>query len=140
MVATGDTYTVPPEVTESEAHAYWIGRAVAVFVAELEDRIVGTYALRLHLPGLGGHVVNAGYMVDLTQFGHGIGGQMCEHSLAEARTRGFQAMQFNAVVSTNRRAVELWQRHGFAIIGTVPRGYHHRTLGYVDLFIMHRFL
>jgi ribosomal protein S18 acetylase RimI-like enzyme len=65
---------------------------------------------------------------------------MCEHSLQEARAKGFEAMQFNAVVSTNQRAVALWKRHGFAIIGTVPKAYKHRTLGPVDLHIMHRFL
>jgi ribosomal protein S18 acetylase RimI-like enzyme len=49
-------------------------------------------------------------------------------------------MQFNAVVSTNVRAVALWQRLGFAIVGTVPRAFRHRELGHVDLHVMHRFL
>ena len=138
VVSTGETYTIPPEVTEAEAKLYWMGKGLAVFVAELEGRLVGTYALRANQPGLGGHVANAGYMVHPEMFGQGIGSRMCEHSLGEARQRGFRAMQFNAVVSTNRRAVALWQRHGFAIIGTVPKGYRHRTLGFVDLYIMHR--
>jgi ribosomal protein S18 acetylase RimI-like enzyme len=140
VVAKGDTYTVPPEVSQSDAFDYWMGKSLAVYVAEQEGGLVGTYALRTNQPGLGGHVANAGYMVDPSRFGLGIGSRMCEHSLVEARARGFEAMQFNAVVSTNHRAVALWQRHGFAIIGTVPRGYKHRTLGYVDLYIMHRFL
>jgi ribosomal protein S18 acetylase RimI-like enzyme len=63
---------------------------------------------------------------------------MGEHSLAEARAAGYRAMQFNAVVSTNARAVALWRRLGFAVIGTVPEGFRHRALGYVDLLIMHR--
>jgi ribosomal protein S18 acetylase RimI-like enzyme len=65
---------------------------------------------------------------------------MCEHSLAEARAAGFLAMQFNAVVSTNERAVRLWQRMGFTVVGTVPKAFRHKELGLVDLFIMHRFL
>jgi L-amino acid N-acyltransferase YncA len=140
VVATGDTYTVPPEVSEAEGRAYWMDKALAVYVAELDGKLVGTYCLRVNQPGLGSHVANAGYMVDPASFGHGIGSRMCQHSLAEARTKGFEAMQFNAVVSTNHRAVALWQRHGFAIIGTVPLGYKHRTLGPVDLYIMHRAL
>lgn len=140
VVAKGDTYTVSPEVTEAEGQAYWMGKAVAVFLAELDGRLVGTYCLRMNQPGLGSHVANAGYMVDLASFGRGIGSRMCEHSLGEARSRGYEAMQFNAVVSTNHRAVALWKRHGFAVIGTVPQGYKHRTLGPVDLLIMHRLL
>lgn len=140
VIATGDTYTIPPEATEGEAKAYWFGKAFAVYVAEMDGQIVGSYCLRYNLPGLGAHVANAGYMVAASYTGRGIGGQMCEHSLEEARRKGFDAMQYNAVVSTNERAVATWKRHGFAIIGTVPRGYRHRTLGLVDLHIMHRFL
>ncbi|HTS87325.1 MAG TPA: GNAT family N-acetyltransferase [Gemmatimonadales bacterium] len=140
IVSTGDTYTVPPEITEEEGRAYWMEHALAVYIAEEEGKLVGTYCLRVNLPGLGSHVANAGYMVAPDCAGRGIGSLMCEHSLNEARARGFEAMQFNAVVSTNRRAIALWQRHGFVIIGTVPQGYKHRLLGPVDLYIMHRFL
>ncbi|MDP1861506.1 MAG: hypothetical protein Q8K82_22770 [Gemmatimonadaceae bacterium] len=45
-------------------------------------------------------------------------------------------MQFNFVVSTNERAVQLWQRLGFAIVGRLPGAFHHRKLGYVDAFVM----
>lgn len=140
VVSPGDTYTVPPETTEEEGRAYWMDRAVAVYIAENAGQLVGTYCLRVNLPGLSSHVANAGYMVDPACAGHGIGSRMCEHSMDEARSRGFEAMQFNAVVSSNTRAVALWQRHGFVIIGTVPRAYKHRRLGPVDLYIMHRFL
>jgi L-amino acid N-acyltransferase YncA len=140
VVAKGDTYTVSPEVSEADAFAYWMGKGLAVYVAEQGGTVVGTYALRANQPGLGAHVANAGYMVDPSRFGQGIGSLMCEHSLNQARARRFEAMQFNAVVSSNHRAVALWHRHGFAVIGTVPRGYKHRTLGYVDLYIMHRHL
>jgi len=140
VISTGDTYTVPPEASESEGRAYWMDRALAVYIAEEDGKLVGTYCLRVNFPGLSSHIANAGYMVDPSSAGRGIGSRMCEHSLEEARAKGFEAMQFNAVVSTNHRAVALWKRHGFAIIGTVPRAYKHRTLGPVDLYIMHRFL
>lgn len=140
VLSTGDTYTPPPETTEPEGRAYWMERAIAVYVAEENGAVVGTYCLRINLPGLSSHVANAGYMVDPRAAGRGIGSRMCEHSFVEARNRGFEAMQFNAVVSTNHRAVALWQRHGFTIIGTAPKAYKHRALGPVDLYIMHRFL
>jgi ribosomal protein S18 acetylase RimI-like enzyme len=65
---------------------------------------------------------------------------MCEHSLAEAAARGFRAMQYNLVVSTNERAVRLWKHMGFEIIGTVPGGFRHPRLGFVDAHIMHKML
>jgi len=44
------------------------------------------------------------------------------------------------VVSTNERAVRLWQALGFAIIGRIPGGFVHPTRGEVDALIMHRAL
>ncbi len=61
---------------------------------------------------------------------------MCEHSQRQGLEMGFKAMQYNLVVSTNERAVRLWQRHGFAIVGRLPGAFQHRALGYVDAFVM----
>jgi L-amino acid N-acyltransferase YncA len=140
VLAGGDTYTLSPDTSEAEARAYWTGNEVMTWVAETEGDIVGTYAVRANHRGLGAHVANAGYMVKPSASGKGIGTAMGEHSLDVARAAGFRAMQFNAVVSTNTRAVALWQRLGFRIIGTVPEAFLHRSRGYVDLHIMHRFL
>jgi ribosomal protein S18 acetylase RimI-like enzyme len=72
--------------------------------------------------------------------GRGIAGTMCEDSLARARREGFTAMQFNFVVSTNEVAVALWRKHGFEIVGRIPKAFRHATLGLVDTFVMHRML
>jgi ribosomal protein S18 acetylase RimI-like enzyme len=85
-------------------------------------------------------VANAGYMVHPDYRGHGIAKLLCRHSLAEAKRQGFLSMQFNYVVSTNTRAVNLWQAMGFKIIGIAPKSYKHAQHGYVDIYIMHRFL
>lgn len=49
-------------------------------------------------------------------------------------------MQFNHVVSTNSRAVALWQSLGFAIVGTLPGAFNHPVHGYVDSYVMFRTL
>ena len=49
-------------------------------------------------------------------------------------------MQFNFVVSTNERAIRLWQSFGFAIVGRLPAAFRHPTLGFVDAFVMFRSL
>jgi ribosomal protein S18 acetylase RimI-like enzyme len=96
--------------------------------------------LRANQPGLGNHVANAGYMVTPQARGRGIAGVMCEHSLVRAREAGFTAMQFNFVVSSNEGALRLWQKHGFDIVGRVPRAFRHARLGPVDVFVMYRAL
>jgi ribosomal protein S18 acetylase RimI-like enzyme len=62
---------------------------------------------------------------------------MCEHSISHARSK-YRAMQFNFVVSTNERAVRLWQSLGFEIVGRLPLAFNHPTAGYVDALVMYR--
>jgi ribosomal protein S18 acetylase RimI-like enzyme len=140
-VAAGDSYAYAPATSEDEARRIWMGSPPArTFVAELDGKVAGTYLLKPNQPGLGSHVANAGYMVDPAFRGRGLASAMCRHSIELARELGFRAMQFNFVVSTNATAVALWERHGFAIVGRLPKAFRHATQGEVDALVMHRFL
>lgn len=134
----GETYPIPPDISRADALAYWHASGHTVFVAENADRIVGTYYLRANNKGGGAHVANCGYMTAAGQTGRGVARAMCAHSLAEARARGFRAMQFNFVIASNERAVRLWLSCGFAIVGTLPGAFEHPARGPVDAYVMYR--
>ena len=138
VVATGDTFAFSPVTKKAELPGLWLAPAMDTFVAESDGKIVGSYFIKPNQPGLGAHIANCGYMVHPGCRGKGIGGELCRHSLQIAKVLGYRGMQFNRVVSTNTGAVALWQRLGFRIIGTVPGGFNHQKLGYVDAFIMFR--
>ncbi len=110
------------------------------FVAEEDGVVVGTYYMRPNQAGGGRHVCNCGYMTHAATTGRGMARAMCEHSLEYARSRGYRAMQFNFVISTNERAVRLWQSLGFEIVGRLPAAFRHPTHGYVNAFVMYRLL
>src|SRR5213594_4450864 len=107
LVEDGDTYVFSPTTSDDELKAYWLNPSGRTFVAVLDGRTVGCYFLRSNYPGRGRHVANVSYAVTRSFMGRGIGRAMAEHSLERARALGFQAMQFNLVVSTNDRAVTL---------------------------------
>jgi L-amino acid N-acyltransferase YncA len=140
VVATADTYAYPPDTTKEQALDWWCPPGGWTYVAVGDDTVVGTYVMKANQPGQGSHIANCGYMVEPAASGRGVGEAMCRHSLDEARRLGFRAMQFNFVVSTNTRAVSLWQRCGFSIVGTVPQAFRHPTRGFVDTYVMHRSL
>lgn len=118
---SGETYAIPPEISEEQARAYWTSPEKHVFVAvDGEGSLLGTYYLKANQAGPGDHVANCGYIVGESARGRGVASALCEHSLAEARSRGFLAMQFNFVVATNEGAIRLWKRHGFEVVGTLP--------------------
>ncbi|GAB3377402.1 GNAT family N-acetyltransferase [Lysobacter fragariae] len=140
VIAGADTYSYPPDLDMEAACAMWTTPPSRCFVAECDGEAVGLYMLRPNQPGLGNHVANAGYMVSPRARGLGVASAMCAHSLDEARRCGFTAMQFNFVVSSNQGAIRLWQKHGFAIVGTIPDAFRHATLGPTDVHVMHRTL
>ncbi|MFI6562382.1 GNAT family N-acetyltransferase [Streptomyces sp. NPDC050534] len=140
IVAAGETYTWDPDTSEEAARALWMNPAKRVYVAEDETGVV--VASAFVTPNYGGpaaHIANAGFMVDPDQAGRGFGRALAGHILAAARSEGFDAMVFNAVVETNP-AVKLWLSLGFTILGTVPDAYDHPRYGRVGLHVMHRAL
>jgi ribosomal protein S18 acetylase RimI-like enzyme len=140
IVAAGDTYAYPLDMSLEQARAIWTTPPARCFVAERDGQVLGCYRLAPNQMGPGNHVANGSYMVAPQARGQGIASTLCEHSLELARQAGFTAMQFNAVVASNTTAVRLWQRHGFRIVGQVPGAFRHAQLGPTDLYVMHRAL
>ena len=139
-IRAGETYALDPAMREADALVYWLAPDKETFVAEEAGRILGTYHMRANQAGGGGHVCNCGYMTHADATGRGIARRMAEHSLQHARSRGYRAMQFNFVVSTNERAVRLWQSLGFDIVGRLPLAFRHPTAGYVDALVLYQSL
>jgi ribosomal protein S18 acetylase RimI-like enzyme len=139
-IRAGETYPLPVDLTREDALGDWFAPGHDVFVAVNEGRVVGTYYMRANHIGNGSHVANCGYMTGSSIEHRGVGRAMCLHSLGEAKRRGFRAMQFNFVVSTNERAVRLWQSCGFEIVGRLPGAFRHPIHGYVDAFVMYQSL
>jgi ribosomal protein S18 acetylase RimI-like enzyme len=137
-IAGGDSYAFAPDSTEAEIRHLWVEVPLATFVAVEQGTVIGTYKLQPNQPGLGAHVCNCSYVVSPAARRRGVAAAMCEHSQVEAVRLGFHAMQFNLVVVTNTEAVNLWKKLGFHIVGTLPKAFRHRQLGYVDAHVMYK--
>src|SRR5258708_1910029 len=143
-IRAGETYALPRQMSRADALSYWKAPGHEVFVAEQVGEgaglVLGTYYIRTNQQGGGSHVANCGYMTAPAASGRGVARAMCAHSLEHARARGFRAMQFNLVVSSNERAVALWQSLGFEIVGRLAGAFDHPRLGLVDAVVMYRTL
>jgi ribosomal protein S18 acetylase RimI-like enzyme len=137
-IRAGETLALPRDMERDAALAFWMAPGADVFVAEEDGVIVGTYYVCPNHQGGGAHVANAGYVTAIDAIGRGVARAMCTHSIEHARARGFRAMQFNFVISTNDRAVWLWQSMGFSIVGRLPGAFVHPTHGDVDALVMYR--
>lgn len=138
VVAAGGSYLYPRDTDERAARALWcLPPPGQVWVVEDAGRIVGTALLRPNQPGTGSHVANAAFMVAPEAEGRGIGRWLAGQVMDAARESGYEAMQFNAVLAGNARAVALWRSLGFAVVGRVPGGFRDGQRR-DDLLIMHR--
>jgi ribosomal protein S18 acetylase RimI-like enzyme len=140
VIAAGDTYMFYPDSSKEKMLAFWFGADKYTYVSTINDQIVGTFFLKDNQMDLGSHVANAGYMVAAEASGQGIGQAMGEFSLEEAKRLGYRSMQFNIVVKSNERAVRLWQRLGFQVIGEIPEAFQNRQNGFTNAYIMFRVL
>lgn len=142
IVAAGDTYTIPQDIGHNEARSFWMQSAPGGNLVAIDDdgTVLGTAKICPNQTGRGSHVANAGFMVNPTSTGRGIGRALAIAAIDWARAAGYRAMQFNAVVETNSGAIHLWKSLGFEIMTTIPESFDHPTEGYVGLHIMYRAL
>ena len=140
VVRAGETYTYPRELTEAGGRALWMAAPAGVTLVAVDDdgRVLGTAKTGPNQMGPGAHMATASFMVAEAARGRGVGRALGEAVIARARTDGYRAMQFNAVVEANRSAVHLWKALGFGIVGTVPEAFEHPSEGLVGLHVMHR--
>jgi len=136
VIQQGETYAYEA-LSKTDLPSLWFAPSMKTYVAVETDQVLGTYILKPNLPGRGSHIANASYLVTEASRGNGIGDALCKHSIQTARELGYEGIQFNLVVSSNTSAVALWERNGFQIIGTIPKGFRHRKLGLINAYIMY---
>ena len=140
VVRAGEALPYDPDIDEEDARSMWmVGPPGRTVVAVDDDgAVAGTANMYANRPGGGSHVASGSFIVDPSRWGEGAGRALGEEVVAWAKKAGFRAIQFNAVVETNERAVALWQSLGFEIVGTVPEAFRHPVHGYVGLHVMYR--
>ena len=136
----GETYAIDPAISREDALDWWCRGTHRAYVATVQDKVRGSYYICPNQQGGGAHVCNCGFVTGAEAQGQGIARAMIAHALETARAMGFRAMQFNCVVETNTRAVALWQRNGFEVVGRLPDAFRHPKQGYVDALVMYRML
>ena len=141
IVADGETYAYPPDLTAESGQTLWLEKppgqtVVAAEGSGADSIILGTAKMGPNRAGRGAHVATASFMINPAHQGKGVGRALGEYVLTWARDAGYHSMQFNAVVETNASAVHLWQALGFEILTTVPEAFDHPTHGLVGLHVM----
>jgi GNAT superfamily N-acetyltransferase len=118
IVEEGGAFPRRPPADRETFHEVWLDKDL-VMVAHAGGQLVGSYYVTANYGGLASHIANAGYMVHPDRRGKGLGSTLVEHSIADARRLGFDAIMFNMVFESNP-ARRLYERMGFEAVGRVP--------------------
>ena len=140
VISAGETYAYPIDTTKEQALNIWLKIPEKAFVFEENGNILGTYYLKMNQAGPGSHVCNCGYMVTPQARGKGLATSMCKHSQNIAKQLGYKAMQFNCVAASNEGAIRLWEKLGFETVGKLPKAFNHPSDGYIDAYVMYKWL
>lgn len=140
VAQAGDTYDWPADIADEELRAMWLEQPgwTTVVACDEDGTVLGVADFGPNRQGRGAHVANASFVVGQHAAGRGVGRTLGQAVIERAGSAGFRAMQFNAVVETNTRAIALWRSLGFEIVGTIPEAFDHAAHGLVGLHVMHR--
>jgi L-amino acid N-acyltransferase YncA len=152
IVSEGQTYPQSQPLNDAEFAAYWMAQDTFV-VREWHDsgdesgmqdskpgKVLGAFYLKPNFPGRCSHICNAGFIVQPSARGLGIGRYMGEKMLAIARAKGYAAVMFNLVFATNTPSLNLWKSLDFSILGTIPNAVQQDDQTYIDAIVMYRSL
>ena len=134
VVADGVAFPQTEYLNEQTGEAYFRNQSYTGMAVEAESgKIVGVYILHPNNVGRCGHICNASYAVSRDVRGKGIGERLVRHCIATAKEIGFRILQFNAVVRTNKAALQLYKKLGFTQLGVIPGGFRLDDGRYEDI-------
>ncbi len=151
IVIAGMTYPQSQPLSEVEFAAYWLKqdafvvRQVTASSANtphdtpksLPSEVLGAFYLKPNFPGRSSHICNAGFIVQPSMQGLGMGRLMADAMLAIAPTKGYTAVMFNLVFASNIPSLNLWKSLGFQTIGRIPNAAHLATGETVDAIMLY---
>lgn len=126
VVAAGEGYPHRPPLTRADFESTWVTTVSVVVAARCGGRLCGAYYLKPNFAGRAAHIANAGYLVEASFRGRGIGRALLEDSIWRAPLIGFDAIQFNLVFESNP-ARALYEELGWVEIGRLPEAVEGET-------------
>ncbi|MDO5294179.1 MAG: GNAT family N-acetyltransferase [bacterium] len=134
VVEEGVAFPQEEPLTKDSGNDFFYGQTYTGVAINTETtEIVGIYILHPNNIGRCGHICNTSYAVKRGLRGHHIGELLVTHSMKMGKELGFQILQFNAVVKSNKAALALYEKLGFVRLGVIPNGFLLKDGTYEDI-------
>ena len=132
VVEDGVAFPQEEFLSEETGEAFFAGQSYCG-LAEEDGKVLGLYILHPNNIGRCGHICNASYAVSRELRGRHIGEALVRDCIEKGKEKGFQILQFNAVVASNASARHLYEKIGFKQLGRIPGGFRMKDGSYEDI-------
>ncbi len=134
VVTDGQAFPQEEPLTLPGGAAFFAAQTYTAVAVDMPgNTVLGLYILHPNNVGRCGHIANSSYAVSRQARGRHIGEQLIRDSIEQAKRRGFQILQFNAVVASNLAARHLYAKLGFTQLGTIPAGFRLPNGTFTDI-------
>ncbi len=133
VVDDGIAFPQEELLTEKSGEAFFKSQSFTGVALDENEIVIGLYILHPNNVGRCGHICNASYAVKKGRRGQHVGERLVLHCMNEAKKMGFRILQFNAVVSTNKPALYLYEKLGFVQMAQIPGGFRLKDGSYEDI-------
>src|SRR3989338_10015142 len=136
IIKEGDSYPHTLQYSFDDFLGYFFPKGSKVLICKKGKEIAGGFYLKTNFAGNSSHIANCGYIVGKEYRGQKIGFHLGKCSIDIAKEMGYRGIIFNLVFKENKPAVNLWQKLGFKIIGTIPNAIKKSDGNFQDGYIM----
>jgi len=134
IVRHGQAFPQEEELDEKSGHEFFTRQSFTGIAWDTSQKMVaGLYILHPNNVGRCGHICNASFAVSEKFRQQHIGEQLVRHCMLQAVRCDFRILQFNAVVSSNTAALNLYQKLGFTQLGVIPGGFRNKAGVWEDI-------
>ena len=134
IVRAGRAFPQDELLTLESGEEFFQSQTATVLAVEKSSlQVVGLYILHPNNVGRCGHICNASYAVAEGFRGRRIGEMLVKDCMQQARAAGYKILQFNAVVASNKTALNLYKKLGFTQLGLIPGGFRNIDNVYEDI-------
>lgn len=110
------------DMSFEEIMNHWFDEKNDVYVAEIQNEILGSFYLKPLNVGLSNHVATGDFVVLGNDKSRGVMRNMVQNAVQKVFKKGFNAMYVTAI-QQNKRALRAFNQNGFHVTGSIPRAF-----------------